>query len=1053
MYHGKSLQLSTPIVLLMKQYLTYNTCFLFRWRTFILSLIGFVWSVDPTSAFHTFDDGALDTIFQKVTLCSNVHVDLNSCLIQGALETIPLFLSKDLMDMSLNSKCRPPDIDDNMIHNMFLQAQAGCLLRGIEFDSKDVRIESAIMKKILSKEECWLKACNEISGGVNDLVQTGLTKARDNIVDTVSDVIDTVAQCSGVQIDSASCITNTAINMIINQAIGEDEGNTSNRQLNVISAFTSDNNNICTPPDIELNEIKTFVKAAEDVCNSKGHSSGSAGHLSLALNKLFTAESCWMTLCNQVNDQATKVIETIPIMINQCLFDTIGQCTGIAIDPTSCLANAARDILMEQILAGADFDIDLPQIDPFTIGTFLSNDINVCPAPDIDSSEIKKFVEQANQKCLSRGIITQNESLSDFSSAFSKLFSNESCWFSMCGGIQTKLKQFLENSFKLKRMSLDYVTRCASVDFSLNSCVEISIVDMILSEHQINFDTISGNVAKTNYASFIDEFGNEIKQHNTLSFVKRDQCPIPYLDPSELDSIITKAAEKCNDQGENVSQHDKDTVKAKMSILFESDQCWESLCSPNSFLTVTSSSVEQCLDIDLPVSMTNPVQVLENPQRYLDDSRLACMVNYAMTKIDKSDFSIGTSYDEKSLQCLPPGFYDIKNICPKLIGPEAMSQCPPPNRPMFDDDFWSGAGTSFSYDYLSFSYSYEFPETSFSFDFSYNYEKDIDRLLVKQLCDVLEAMSSDEGQTCLLPLCNILDGDFGLTFDTTNVSNAPSTLPSTVPTEIPSISPTTEPTSNPTSRPTKTPSMLPSSIPTNAPSILPTTTPSMIPSLEPSLSPTYLPTVQASLSPSVSPSTTPEVGNVEIKFEASITLDMSIDDIPKEGPELTKIVNVLAQSINRFLPIGATARIISIGGISVASQKLRRLQEGLKIEFEVIMKKQCSSASCEGSSEVAKLMYSEVTSNFEIAVTNGSLTTEIQKKASTQDIPVLKAVAVSKNSFEAKEATVKVETLNVTNDDEPPESSGTRWQKSSYYICTIAAISLIHILQLIVDKD
>ncbi len=1051
MYQGKSVHVSINIVLLINQYLACHACFLFRWRSFILSLIGFVWSVDRTSAFHIFDHGALDTIFQKVTLCSNVHVNLNSCLMQGALETIPMFLSKDVIDMSLNSKCRPPDIDDNMIHNMFLQAQAGCSLRGIQFDSKDVATESAIMKKILSKEECWLKTCNEISGGVNDLVQTGLTNAHDTIVDRVSDVIDAVAQCSGVQIHSASCITNTAINMIINEAIGGDEGNTSNRQLNVISAFTSDNNNICTPPDIELSEIKTFVKAAEEVCNSNGDGSGSAGNLSLALNKLFTAESCWMSLCNQVNDQVTKVIETIPIMINQGLFDTVGQCTGITIDPTSCLANAARDILMEQILAGADFNIDLPQIDPFTIGTFLSNDMNVCPAPDVDSSEIKKFVEQANQRCLSRGITTQNESLSDFSLAFSKLLSNESCWFSMCRGIQTKLKGFLEQSFKLKQMSLDYVTRCASVDFSLNSCIEISIVDMILSEHQINFDSISGNVTETNYESFIDEFGNEIKQHNNLSFVKRDQCPIPHIDPSELDDIITKAAKKCNNQGENVSQHEEDTVKAKMSILFDSDQCWESLCSPDSFLTVTSSSVEQCLNIDLPVSMTNPAKVLENPQRYLDDSRLACMINYAITKIDKSDFKIGTSYDEKSLQCLPPGFYDIRNICPTLIGPEAMSQCPPPNRPMFDDDFWSGGGTSlsFSYDYLSFSFSYEFPETSFLFDFSYNYEKDIDRLLVKQLCDVLEAMSSDEGQTCLLPLCNILDGDFGFIFDTTNVSNVPSILPSTVPTEKPSISPTTEPTSNPTSKP----SMIPTSRPTNAPSILPTTTPSIIPSLEPSSSPTYLPTVQASLSPSVSPSTTPEVGNVEIKFEAAITLDMSIDDIPKEGPELTKIVNVLAQSINRFLPVGATARIISIGGISVARRKLRSLQEGLKIEFEVIMKKQCSSASCEGSIEVAKSMYSEVTSNFEIAVTNGSLTTEIQKKASTQDIPVLKAIAVSKNSFEAKEATVKVETLNVTNDDEPTKSSGTRWQKSRYYISAIAAISLIHILQLFVDND
>merc|ERR1712129_572114 len=106
----------------------------------------------------------------------------------------------------------------------------------------------------------------------------------------------------------------------------------------------------------------------------------------------------------------------------------------------------------------------------------------------------------------------------------------------------------------------------------------------------------------------------------------------------------------------------------------------------------------------------------------------------------------------------------------------------------------------------------------------------------------------------------------------------------------------------------------------------PTTLPTMT-----SQEPTSLPTITA----------VPEK-SVQVVFQAGITLvgNMTAKEIPREGPELDQMVEVLTVAISDMLPCQSTVRIISIGGILINYDITRHLivSEGLDISFEVILK-------------------------------------------------------------------------------------------------------------------
>ena len=990
-------------------------------------MAGIIWS-DSAYAFH---DEEVD-ILGKVAECSNIDINFDTCLMKGAIATIPLFLKQNLFDITLENGCRPPEVDDDMIQNIFLQAHAGCSFLG-DFDLSDQEIQLSITatKELLSNEKCWINACQEIGGHVQEIIETAPVIAESFFVDTVHTILETVGKCSGVELEADSCIVKYTLDMIMNEAMVDVD----NRRLNSIGSLLNDNKSICSPPDIDLDSIRHFVAVAEQMCDAEGIHTEIGSDIMLSINKMFSAEACWQPICNEFEGRVNAVIEA-GSGITTSIIDKIDHCTGIFIDSDSCIANTVMDLIIQHIATGDGVNETLNLMDLLSSGVFLNSYENICIPPDIDITVINSLVQEAEYKCNEKGIPTEEGSLKNIASAMSKLFSSESCWGSVCEDLKRNINSAMEKTFQAKRLSLNYVLGCASIEFEAASCLESRVSEMILSYDDAVFS--DEHISESNDPSepSIDEFGNVLSSRKLESW-RLDQCPIHYFETKHIEGIISYGASQCNDAGHTVTQNEIEKVEAKLSVLLSADQCWESVCHPDYILPVISNSVGKCLNIDLPLSMTNPEIVMNDPRKYLDDSRLACMINHVMT-MDRSSFNDIVVSDDKSLQCLPPGFHDIKTICPSLLAPSAISRCTHPKLPLFTDDDWFG-GVNFSYEY-DFSFSYDFTGSYFSYDFSYNYGgEDNDNTLVKDLCGILETLSSEEGQRCLLPMCDLFNGGIGW-FDSAfnGEKNYYSTETGTDFTSSPSLEPSVQTSTQP--------SVVSSLIPTFTSSMNPSSKPTEAPSTEP----TILPTSEPTLPPSLEPSSTPKVGNVEIKFDASLTLDIKVDDIPPKGPELTKMVSVLAQSINHFLPIGAKAKILSIGGVSVARRNIRKLQEGgVKIDFEVIMKKQCSSASCDGSTNIANLMYEEVTENVQTAVTSGSLTQEIQEKASEQDITVLEVVSVGKDSFDAQEVTVKVEILNISNDDDNndgDESAGIRSMQHTLLLGILALISFMSMI-------
>ena len=158
-------------------------------------------------------------------------------------------------------------------------------------------------------------------------------------------------------------------------------------------------------------------------------------------------------------------------------------------------------------------------------------------------------------------------------------------------------------------------------------------------------------------------------------------------------------------------------------------RCIDHACSMETpFLLLFSKELEQCLGEPLPDSLLYPVEVIDTSGL---DKKLACMLEYSMS----SEFSTGVTEEE---MCLPPLFDEGLQVCQSIIGPAASASC--------------GVKEGEKEDLLT------------------------------ELCVLIDAMSTEQGQECLKPLCPLKSKSFH-----TDVPSATSEMK----TSAPSVSPTT----------------------------------------------------------------------------------------------------------------------------------------------------------------------------------------------------------------------------------------------------------------------
>jgi hypothetical protein len=343
-------------------------------------------------------------------------------------------------------------------------------------------------------------------------------------------------------------------------------------------------------------------------------------------------------------------------------------------------------------------------------------------------------------------------------------------------------------------------------------------------------------------------------------------------------------------------------------------------------------------------------------------------------------------------------------------------------------------------DDLSMSYSYD-DNLSMSYGYNDDDKTNDDDLLhhgqayeyVSEVCHLLELIHYNPViNDCMESMCDIkIDDVLARNYvgmpPTSNPTLNPSASPSASPTLL--DTPTPQPTqeegnfvSSPTSEPTSLPTLKPA---TASPTVKPVAmSPTSRPTTpKPSSKPTVKPTSKLTTGPTASP-TKAGRGSVDVKFDVSVTL-RGIKASELDFTALDAVINLLEKVFAQMLPQSAKVRLLKVGGVSVTRRLLRSLEDsedGVDVEFEVIITKECDDATCSNSEDLSAAAYDAVTTDIKTKVNDGSLSTAIQEEAESEGVSELASVTVKPDSLVTGEAKVTVKQAS-TNDDEVDSAS------------------------------
>ena len=667
------------------------------------------------------------------------------------------------------------------------------------------------------------------------------------------------------------------------------------------------------------------------------------------IDSLFSADNCWTDLCTDIENIIEDTVSNgLNDLVNSVVSD-ISECAGIKLDPNSCIVSTSFDLILSQVSGDYYYGTTSSDYDEFNRKLFekyyddeaLIEDI--CQAHGIGLDQLNDIISAAQYVCISGGdSLATNENAEEVKEALASILGADPCWSDLCEKLE-------RDANDLMALMLNYVIDCTSIDLNSTSCSEDSLWDLLLSEFQ------SGSSRLLTTSQYIND--------------TETQCMIPNLYHDGVEALVSMANETCTSNDILLSEEELDDLSNNFAAIFTSEKCWADLCSEDAVMMLVSNTIQECVDVDFPKSMTNPTEVALHPDNYIDDKRLACMIQFAMSS---DEVSLGFNPPrENGNSCMPfAGVKGISGICSNIIGPASIDHCSATDEAIGDENFVWPIDASMS---MSFS----FDNSCASMSYPCAGDKTIE--LIDSMCHIFEAIVGVEGQKCLEPFCGLL-------------TDAISTREST-------------------SEPPQIESELDDDDDTS-------TSSSSAPSLSPVIS-SSSPSQEISLSPD--PFGLAGVSTVEIKFEAGITLNnIRLSDIPTQKEDLTAMVRVLQSVISKFLPPGAFARILRIGSISVDRRLLRKLDdsEGVKVEFEVTMKSECDDNECVGAQAIADEMYEDVKETINGAVSSGDLTSAIKEEALVKGVEALSDVSIDENSFEAKEKLVKVEKKNLNNDDD-----------------------------------
>ena len=493
---------------------------------------------------------------------------------------------------------------------------------------------------------------------------------------------------------------------------------------------------------------------------------------------------------------------------------------------------------------------------------------------------------------------------------------------------------------------------------------------------------------------FYNKFSNQAHEGRSNIAKEKDEknlfkCELPFPQSMLMTDVAASSAlHHCNTNDFEVNPNEVSETIVQLQQIFGATECITELCVDETQKKIVWDWLESCANIELINPTPRNHFFFDMASDTQTDSTLQCMLEFAMSsKPQNFDFNIFPIIRNPVDKCFPYDFTEMEHFCASSLGPTALRKCldtKPVHEHMWEDNFFS-----FSYDYdLTYSFSYDY-------GFSYNYEnpddhkKDENAIYIDQFCTIMAELNTEKGRECLLPVCESIQS---FSFNNEKPSTHNDDKEVVRPTSMPSIAPLI--TSD---------SMMPSIAPTRI-------------SMTPSIAPTHAPSLRSDVS-------LVTVNKVEAKFQASVSIEnLSKDDIPKSGPELVAVVEVLQNALTKNLPPGSLTRILKIGGISVIGLSRRRLDDsiGVEVEFEVIKMIDCDGNDCTDAMNDSNDFYLDAKDQLGLAISSGSFETAIKEAASTSGVSMLEDIEVDDNSFLAAPLTTAI-TDEQKNEENPKD--------------------------------
>ena len=939
--------------------------------------------------------GVLKEIAQCTGSSSQVYVD--PCIFSNVVD---LITNQD-NDSKLNSE---GILAMNDVRKEIATAAETCVTPKLETDSIEILSEISVNKcfgniadakeameesvkisitKILGENKCWVDICKK---------GHYIPSYKDNI----HHLFHEVSKCAEIPFKDDSCLTATFI-----RKIGSD-------QTDTVVGQSIKKEELCESPLVLAERIPNSLKDSISECEKidKKVDEHEIEELKITFGSILTAKDCWENACDRPHMNPIGEDEKHEMKKN--VVEKLNMCADANLDVDSCLVTNTFDMVFYQAAAGLGGPQARHLLEDKT-GAPSGMAVKLpCTMPEIDVTSLQNVVLMAQQQCLGEGSIVSDEEVYEMTGAVTKFFTDNMCWDRMCRkGIKDMFQPIREEKDQMKSLLLDYVLECSGVRFDENSCMEKSIFHLMLFDKGHNTKGImempeqslgmNGNVNHQSSHTFMDHNENSNSQENN------HECGAPHFLLEEIELVVSTASQTCTKKGFPPTLDEKQVALEKLERLLNSKDCWTSICSDQTIMMLVAKWMRECANIILPLPILDPVTTALNPESYVDEQIVSCMINHVMAS-PPSMFGI-EEYEKNSVdQCFVPGHTKIKDICPSVLAPAVLKQCLPENfeghdpntEPEYPKEGVIDENMSYKYDRqssLSYDYGYDFDygnEFGYHHSFSYDYDKDKTRpkddvdyekkysQYISQTCHYLEKLSSEKGKQCLLPLCQVGKKDG----------------------EHKGSTPSSRPNLQPTIRPT--PGDFQSTKPTQKPSLVPTESGSSNNNV-----PTPVPTLQETPSPTV----TFTNAKIQVKFKAEIKLNMT-DVVLVPGPELEAVVEVLEKSIEKSLSNQATVRILKIGGLPLSRRVLRSLQsaDALSVEFEVTMEIESETTDGSDADVLSETIYITATNELQDAVSSGTLDDTLKEEAKSRGVTILENVTINKSSFSAQEKNVKITT-------------------------------------------